>query len=77
MEISQVAINISGQCISPALAPSIRSGPVAMMMFILFNHPDGVSANLISARVAAAGDGCQTFFTLAYQSCTKNTGRVK
>lgn len=61
MEISQVTIKSAGQYVSPALELSIRSGPVAMIMFILFNHRDGMSANIISACAAAAGDGCQTF----------------
>lgn len=48
-----------------------------MIIFILFNRRDGMSANLISARVAAAEIGVRLLFALEYLSCTKNTGRIK
>lgn len=54
-------IQSAEQHVSPALQLSIRSGLAEMIIFILFNRRDGMSAHLISARVAAAGDWCQTF----------------
>jgi len=51
----QVAIKLAGQYVSPMLQLSIRSGLSALIIFILFNRRDGISAKFMSPGVATAG----------------------
>lgn len=62
----QVAIKTAEQYVSPVLQLSIRSGLSALIIFVLFNRRDGISANLISPRVAAAGICVGLLFALEF-----------
>lgn len=62
----QVAIKIAGHYVSPVLQLSVRSGLSALIIFILFNRRDGISKNLTSPRVAAAGICVGLLFALEF-----------